>query len=140
MAEVNKCYIKKSRVFVHHVSQSGHHLPPPPPAGFPSLVRSYDASGQARNKQRMSGESVRQSQRASVRQSEGNYHYRDISLRKFSNFTQIILSPSTTKMKNALNSRVSRSSHPHLSSPKILTSLLSIVFYSLIMFDYKIIM
>ncbi|KAK3855009.1 hypothetical protein Pcinc_038560 [Petrolisthes cinctipes] len=78
------------------------------PTGYPSLVRSYDASGQARNKQRLSGETVRQSQRASVRQSEGNYHYRDISLRKFSNFTQIILSPSTTKMKNALNSRVLR--------------------------------
>ncbi|KAK4297586.1 hypothetical protein Pmani_030015 [Petrolisthes manimaculis] len=78
------------------------------PTGYPSLVRSYDASSQARNKQRLSGETVRQSQRASVRQSEGNYHYRDISLRKFSNFTQIILSPSTTKMKNALNSRVLR--------------------------------
>ncbi|XP_042225363.1 nucleoporin nup211-like isoform X2 [Homarus americanus] len=80
----------------------------PTAASFSSLVRTFDGSGHQRSRQRIGGESVRQSQRASVRQSEGNYHYRDISLRKFNNFTQIILSPSTTKMKNALNSRVLR--------------------------------
>lgn len=72
------------------------------------LLKPYEGNGSQKNRQRIGGESVRQSQRASVRQSEGNYHYRDISLRKFNNFTQIILSPSTTKMKNALNSRVLR--------------------------------
>lgn len=75
-------------------------------SGFTSLIRNFEGNGNQRSRQRYGGESVRQSQRASVRQSEGNYHYRDISLRKFNNFMQIILSPSTTKMKNALNSRV----------------------------------
>lgn len=83
-------------------------------SGFPSLVRNHDvaaaaaaAAAASKSRQRVGGESVRQSQRASVRQSEASYHFRDIALRKFNNFTQIILSPSTTKMKNALNSRVS---------------------------------
>lgn len=86
-------------------------------SGYPSLVRNCDpataavvaaaAAAASKSRQRVGGESVRQSQRASVRQSEANHHFRDISLRKFNNFTQIILSPSTTKMKNALNSRVS---------------------------------
>lgn len=84
--------------------------------GYTSLVRNCDpaaaaaavaAAAASKSRQRVGGESVRQSQRASVRQSEANYHFRDIALRKFNNFTQIILSPSTTKMKNALNSRVS---------------------------------
>lgn len=83
-------------------------IPSPSVSSFPSLVRTIDGSGQQKSRQRIGGESLRQSQRASVRQSESNYHYRDISLRKFNNFTQIILSPSTTKMKNALNSRVLR--------------------------------
>ncbi|XP_050711509.1 uncharacterized protein LOC126995719 isoform X2 [Eriocheir sinensis] len=93
--------------------------PVPPVPGFPSLVRNCDpaaaaavaaaaAAAASKSRQRVGGESVRQSQRASVRQSEANYHFRDIALRKFNNFTQIILSPSTTKMKNALNSRVLR--------------------------------
>ncbi|XP_047470762.1 nascent polypeptide-associated complex subunit alpha, muscle-specific form-like isoform X1 [Penaeus chinensis] len=80
----------------------------PTAASFSSLVKTLEATGQQKSRQRAGGESLRQSQRASVRQSEGSYHYRDISLRKFNNFTQIILSPSTTKMKNALNSRVLR--------------------------------
>ncbi|KAG0722928.1 Chromodomain Y-like protein [Chionoecetes opilio] len=84
---------------------------------FPSLIRNCDATvtaaavaaaAAASKRQRIGGESLRQSQRASVRQSEANYHFRDIALKKFNNFTQIILSPSTTKMKNALNSRVLR--------------------------------
>ncbi|XP_066951806.1 putative leucine-rich repeat-containing protein DDB_G0290503 isoform X2 [Macrobrachium rosenbergii] len=79
----------------------------PSSAGLPSLVRSYELSGQGRGRARV-GETLRQSQRASVRQSEANNHYRDIALRKFNNFTQIIMSPSTTKMKNSLNSRVLR--------------------------------
>ncbi|XP_064082412.1 uncharacterized protein LOC135198607 isoform X2 [Macrobrachium nipponense] len=79
----------------------------PTSAGLPSLVRSYELSGQGRGRPRV-GETLRQSQRASVRQSEANNHYRDIALRKFNNFTQIIMSPSTTKMKNSLNSRVLR--------------------------------
>ncbi|XP_045625804.2 uncharacterized protein [Procambarus clarkii] len=81
---------------------------PPSLTSFTSLIRNFEGNGNQRSRQRYGGESVRQSQRASVRQSEGNYHYRDISLRKFNNFMQIILSPSTTKMKNALNSRVLR--------------------------------
>ncbi|KAK8736838.1 hypothetical protein OTU49_004670 [Cherax quadricarinatus] len=83
-------------------------MPNPSVASLSPLLKPYEGNGSQKNRQRIGGESVRQSQRASVRQSEGNYHYRDISLRKFNNFTQIILSPSTTKMKNALNSRVLR--------------------------------
>ncbi|KAF4524916.1 hypothetical protein B566_EDAN013665 [Ephemera danica] len=45
----------------------------------------------------------KQQQRQSVRQSAGNYCYREINLRRYANLVQIILTPVSTKMKNALN-------------------------------------
>ncbi|KAK7055036.1 hypothetical protein SK128_015127 [Halocaridina rubra] len=88
----------------------------PTSSGLTSLVRANECSGQGRGRPRI-GEALRQSQRASVRQITYN-HYRDISLRKFNNFTQIILSPSTTKMKNSFNSRVLRELCEALSTLK----------------------
>lgn len=73
-----------------------------------SLMRPLENSGAPKGvKLKPLQEGVRQSQRASVRQNDGNHQFRDISLRKYNYFVQIILNPSTTKMKNALNSRVS---------------------------------
>jgi hypothetical protein len=45
-------------------------------------------------------------QRQSVRQSAGSYCYREINLRRYDNLVQVILTPVSTKMKNALNVQV----------------------------------
>ncbi|XP_075226060.1 uncharacterized protein LOC142327096 [Lycorma delicatula] len=45
-------------------------------------------------------------QRSSVRQNAGAYSYKEISLRRYDHLVQIILTPVSTKMKNAFNLQV----------------------------------
>lgn len=45
-------------------------------------------------------------QRSSVRQNAGAYSYKEISLRRYEHLVQIILTPISTKMKNAFNCQV----------------------------------
>lgn len=77
----------------------------PNAATYSNLLKTLENESQKPRKK--DGEEVTK-QRSSVRQNAGTYHYKDISLRRYDNLVQVILTPQSTKMKNALNLQVLR--------------------------------
>ncbi|KAK7791469.1 hypothetical protein R5R35_002389 [Gryllus longicercus] len=87
----------------------------PNAATYSNLLKTLENESQKQRKK--DGEEVTK-QRSSVRQNAGAYHYKDISLRRYDNLVQVILTPQSTKMKNALNLQVLRELKDALSHLK----------------------
>ncbi|XP_071453310.1 uncharacterized protein [Hetaerina americana] len=87
-------------------------LPLSPIASYNSVIKSLENVAQKHKKRANnkigrpldSKESFRQ--RSSGRQNAGTYNYKEICLRRYENFVQVILTPGSTKMKNSLNVQV----------------------------------